>query len=366
MPPSSSLATAELSNPLITSLNDLLAALGLPFVLETPYDLTSSLLLAILESILESRLPIPQSVRESRNTPDKIQAMKIFLGVLENDVIQDDVGLSDVDPRKLAYGEWDEVVFVGELLCWLGVKMELLKDEEGHYEDPPSRMDAGLGSREGDFPSTSDSASGFVRPGSPSVVSSLTASLQSALFVDTTHDTNTNTTILSSIPDDDRTSSPPPPRHAATITISDLHFPGESSSLYRPAPRCIHEIEDPSFLVSENEMDHTYESASEFSTVSGTVDSDSTASFYDRGHHDHGHDREHDIHLPYATSLARRQPIRHDGWIQQVDDESEIQEYEANRRASGGTAGRRSASDNKRTSSAHGYVSVVSVVPICP
>ena len=34
----------------------------------------------------------------------KIQAMKIFLGVLETDVVNEDIGLSDIDPRRLAAG----------------------------------------------------------------------------------------------------------------------------------------------------------------------------------------------------------------------------------------------------------------------
>src|ERR1700722_11135666 len=104
---------------LVSSLNTLLLRLQLTITLETPYDLIPSLLLAILESILESRLPIPAEVRESFSPANKVQAMKVFLGVMEHDVLQMDVGLSEVDPRKLAMGGWDEVVFVGELLCWL-------------------------------------------------------------------------------------------------------------------------------------------------------------------------------------------------------------------------------------------------------
>ena len=77
-----------LSSPLVVSLNKLLVGLSLPFTLETPLDLTPSLLLAILESLLESRLPIPPRVRDSRDQASRVQALKIFLGVLENDVIK--------------------------------------------------------------------------------------------------------------------------------------------------------------------------------------------------------------------------------------------------------------------------------------
>jgi hypothetical protein len=53
--------------------------------------------------------------------------MKIFLGVLETDILKADVGLSDVDPRRLADGEWDEVFFIAELLCWIGRKMGFIQ-----------------------------------------------------------------------------------------------------------------------------------------------------------------------------------------------------------------------------------------------
>lgn len=84
----STLSSDALSNPLVVSLNKLLAGLDLPFQLETPLDLTPSLLLAVLESLLESRLPISQATRDSRDLPSKVHAMKIFLGVLETDVIK--------------------------------------------------------------------------------------------------------------------------------------------------------------------------------------------------------------------------------------------------------------------------------------
>ena len=105
---------------LTNTLNALIAALGIPITIEAPYELTPSLLLALLESITRRRLPVPQAVRRARDAQSRVQAMKIFLGVLESDVLQEDVGLSKIDPRRLAAGEWKEVMFVGELLCWLG------------------------------------------------------------------------------------------------------------------------------------------------------------------------------------------------------------------------------------------------------
>jgi hypothetical protein len=51
--------------------------------------------------------------------------MKVFLGILGNDVLQMDAGLSDVDPRKLAAGGLDEVAFLGELLLGYGGKLSM-------------------------------------------------------------------------------------------------------------------------------------------------------------------------------------------------------------------------------------------------
>lgn len=46
--------------------------------------------------------------------------MKILLGILEDDILEQDIGLSEIDPRNLAAGNLDEVVFVGQVLCQLG------------------------------------------------------------------------------------------------------------------------------------------------------------------------------------------------------------------------------------------------------
>ncbi|KAF5321571.1 hypothetical protein D9619_000209 [Psilocybe cf. subviscida] len=50
--------------------------------------------------------------------------MKIFLGVLETDILQRDVGLSTVDPRRLAEGADEEVFYVAEVLCSIGASVD--------------------------------------------------------------------------------------------------------------------------------------------------------------------------------------------------------------------------------------------------
>ncbi|KIJ43320.1 hypothetical protein M422DRAFT_30959 [Sphaerobolus stellatus SS14] len=105
---------------LVNELNALLLRLCLPITIGSPQDLTPSLLLAILESIIKERLPIPQTIRESNALDGKVLAMKLFLGVIETDILQRDLGLSNMDPRRLAAGELAEVVYIGRTLCLLG------------------------------------------------------------------------------------------------------------------------------------------------------------------------------------------------------------------------------------------------------
>ncbi|KAF8584443.1 hypothetical protein K439DRAFT_1660778 [Ramaria rubella] len=178
------------SGTLTENLNRLLTSLSLPITLEKPYDLTPSLLIAILESILRDRLPISEATRSSVTPAAKVEAMKVFLGVLEDDVLQKDIGLSDIDPRKLAAGEWDEVVFVGKILCSLG------RSEE-HYHD------------------------------------SATISIQSAPPASSSGDTSMDTRF--SRYDGSETTA---------TTLPSFELPSvESTSTSRPVPRCIHELD---------------------------------------------------------------------------------------------------------------------------
>ncbi|PBK59735.1 hypothetical protein ARMSODRAFT_772329 [Armillaria solidipes] len=65
--------------------------------------------------------------------------MKIFLGVLETDILKNsDIGLSGVDPRKLAAGEYAEVSLVAEALCWVGQQAGLIRTERDAHS--PSTM----------------------------------------------------------------------------------------------------------------------------------------------------------------------------------------------------------------------------------
>jgi len=72
-------------------------------VLTSPVDLTPSLLITIIESITQVSIPIAHAIdQEDENR--HIQAIKVFIGVVELDFLQSDIGLSSLDPRLLAAG----------------------------------------------------------------------------------------------------------------------------------------------------------------------------------------------------------------------------------------------------------------------
>jgi hypothetical protein len=93
------------------------------------------MLLVMLESLLQDRLPIPNSIRESRSTSTRVEAMKIFLGVLSNDLlVKSGFGetvineVAEIDPKKLALGEHDECFVIGEVLCRFAKSHGLLQE----------------------------------------------------------------------------------------------------------------------------------------------------------------------------------------------------------------------------------------------
>jgi hypothetical protein len=295
---------------LTDTLNRLLANLHLQFVLESPADLTPTMLLAILECILQSRLPISIAVRASRSEAAKVEAMKIFLGVLENDILQMDVGLSEVDPRKLAAGEWDEVVFVGELLCWLGRQSGILTDDA-----PGDKLQAGEEEKDDEledvFGKALDntvSSNSRGSAGSPSTRSSMTDSANTGLSMLSGSNRGSDTTVMSMSFDDARSISPP-------ITPQPAHRAGDHeapiATAHRRRPHCIHELEDETFVLRALRDTSTDE----------TVELDSEADFSTSS-----------CDCPTGISGNSPAPVRYTGWLEEVDNDLEIESFEADRR----------------------------------
>jgi len=279
---------------LTATLNVLLKGLRLHFVLESPLDLTPRMLLAILECILESRLPLPKEIRESRSDLDKVEAMKIFLGVLETDIIEMDVGLSDVDPRALARGEERETVFVGELLCWLGQKSGILPlgfkegvitrpSREGvatvaGEDDDEDDEDEDVFGKARDNTISSTSSLHRARTETPSTRSSLTDSAHTTLSMVNASHPETDTSVMTMSFDDDRTITPP-----ATPRVFTQQ---PSPHLTHPSPRVSQPTEAPESRTGDGE----------------------DVSYCD-------------------CSLKQEIPIQHAGWIQTVNHEEEVKAF---------------------------------------
>lgn len=120
----------------VRRLNRVLERVGIPIVLGSPQDLTPRLLIALLESLLQSRLPLSSSMRGATSIAsrwskaEKVEAMKVFLGVLGDDVLGDvssPADLAGVDPRRLAEG--------GEGECEAAAVALVFACERGLFED---------------------------------------------------------------------------------------------------------------------------------------------------------------------------------------------------------------------------------------
>ena len=262
--------------------------------------------------------------------------MKIFLGVLETDILQRDLGLSNVDPRRLAEGEWDEVVFVGELLCWVARRIGLLDvnakvDVTAHApqaeEIPASssrgRSNKGRRRRRGvsePYPPHPelDTESVFYCGSSTTTMTMTTKHTQQTLSSfglgesriesDTTVDYNNNEEEL-----------------------SDPSTPSSLLSFLPPPstpPRCIHQIPSPSLLLS---ADLDTDGSFPFPPTPPKPSNDTERSFCTCPPSLAKHlPIEHD-HPSLSPSSSVSPSVRRDGYIQQVDEDFEVESFERSR-----------------------------------
>ncbi|KAF9458463.1 hypothetical protein BDZ94DRAFT_1270513 [Collybia nuda] len=263
-------STIEIQEPLVKQLNTLLSALHIPISLASPIDLTPSLLIAILAQLMDEKIPTEISPygRPSRN----VQSMKFFIGVLESDIIQQDVGLSNIDPQRLASGEWHETVFIGELLCWIG-------RDRGLINNGDSEVTAYLKNQ---APSPTISAM--------SILTRKTAST-SNFSLHRRSESNTSVSV--------------------SVGSNDTFYPNQSGgkrsrrphTRRRPRPRCIHEIPSPSVVLSPE--------------LGGSFIEQGYCQCVEPSH-------------PEATAKVRRT-----GYIEPVDEDLELQSFESMRRMQG-------------------------------
>lgn len=300
-----------LDEPLLVSqLNALVNSLDIPIRLLSTTDLTPRLLIAILESILGMRIPVVE--RQDVSQLSKIQNMKIFLGVLETDILKVDVGISQIDPRRLAAGERGEVLFIAELLCWIGRRMELIK--------PAGPADLSLPS----------SQARDIRPSPSTAVGAPTRKDSSPAFAETfpqlnmtatpAFQTGSTLTDPSTPPNDSRLKTPNEVEDDDELSsISDVFggFPETLNQSQRKPPRCIHEISSP-ILGSSNKLPSTPPRSNPNLSRSWCPE------------HFNKPCRCNSFHSP-----ERSPPVRYTGYIESVDEESEIASFELNRSMSG-------------------------------
>ena len=305
---------------LVSQLNALLTSLQIPTSLISPTDLTPSLLVAIMESLMGMRIPVIE--RGSSSQVSKVQNMKIFLGVLETDFLQMDVGLSQIDPRRLANGELEDVCFIAELLCWIGRRMKLIKKNK--KSTPPSSLS------QCDVPPRSqplspksqldiDAASIF-QTGSTTTESTRPLHHNMSTFTSRLLDNESSTSITTDPPlllapfqSDSHHSLHMDEKEEgdAFSLISDI--PSASPEPHeRDPPRCIHEVPSPLSCFVHY----------------GSPSTPPRAYFSPEGQRCCP---EHSTAYDLSVSPIRSPPVRYGGHIELIDEETEIASFELSR-----------------------------------
>lgn len=205
-------------------------------------------------------------------------------------MLQEEIGLADVDPRRLATGEWEEVLFVGRVLVWLARRMGYLPSSSkppspvlSLYEEPLAessvRRQRPPMHAPRDSVTTNGTAGSFTNPFIVRAPSPMPSSHPSRT------PSPTQDTALGLSFDPPRASSPPPARHDGDNDDEE-----------------------------EQTHDATYCSCAHGQDPDASFASSAT---YCTCAHDEPTHRSHP-----ATS------VRYDGWIQRVED---VQSFEASR-----------------------------------
>ncbi|KIJ58711.1 hypothetical protein HYDPIDRAFT_44390 [Hydnomerulius pinastri MD-312] len=334
---------------LLPSLNDLLEALDLPFTLDTPTDLTPSLLLAILESLINARLPIPNAcdvLRGGTDTDEQEQSV-------------DDSQLDLAGAGGVSVDGWAAEIGLGEASSCVGLRGG---EESCRLKRNGSRSHSNTRSlysnhhSYGDEEATDDTADFSTSLLRPSPAHRPAPHL---------HDPDPNFSTLSHITDVPRhplVHSPEPSlslSHSNTIDLStrarsvsshtsvgsasdDTTHPYDRdekddggdgdeeeydhSPIFRPM--CIHELEDPSYIRAL---------AGPSSSSFASHDHTSFAS-HDQTDNAHDHHTEQEHHedtddpedpLAYAPPTPTPRRVRLSGWIQEVDTGLELSRFAA-------------------------------------
>ncbi|KIY52007.1 hypothetical protein FISHEDRAFT_70242 [Fistulina hepatica ATCC 64428] len=331
-------ASTAQSASLVRRMNALLEQIHIPLSIISPTELTPSLLFATLESVLRMRIPIPASTRKDLFSPQgsqktKFQCMKLFLGVLETDVLKMDVGLDGVDPFRLVRGELDECVYIGELLCWVGETIDLLVASHGDEDRVELAGEIQYLAEQSAF--LADLSASLVDPSGCLADNAQAFANESASFsstspshpfsANTTATTNTTMTTRSSKLAGSTASTQPTSTSTARLewdtffSNSDLEFGRRDA----PTLRCIHEVPSPSIVLSPCIRPHELDD--EGADTTPTIDSSGASSEFSyctcTG----------SIHLSPSRHHAASVPVRHTGVISPVDEDAELRSFDDSR-----------------------------------
>ncbi|KAI0087895.1 hypothetical protein BDY19DRAFT_907312 [Irpex rosettiformis] len=320
----------------VEDLNVLLCNLSIPVTLESLLDLTPSLLVIILELMLQHRLPISQAIRTAKDIESKVQAMDVFVELLLDVVGRENKALNEVDPRMLAIGEWGEIVTVAEALVTVGRASGLVSQSSLSSPKKNPRTQSNDSTRamsvlyktqddsidpfwvplqdERSLPrsptKTTRSTGPFERPSSQgltSIVSDVFGNSLSSSRLSGPANASFTTTVLPHSPESSLSSIQSDDRSHNTGSSSRSRQTASSSTSTRSAPRCIHEVKGP-----EEELSRSFDASMSLTDTSICDCS---------------------IHSSTHKSSTKNTPVRYSGWIEPVDDEEEIRSFEARRRS---------------------------------
>jgi hypothetical protein len=145
--------------PSLPLLHQLLHHLGIPVLPPSLSSTPPSLLLVILEALVDTKLPLPPSTRLCSTQDDEVSAVKCILGVLADDILAMDLTL--VDPIRVVQGSELEIAVIVMALAVLAKRQGI----ELSLPAPSSELDRSswLTDTEDDDPTLAD----LPRPISP-------------------------------------------------------------------------------------------------------------------------------------------------------------------------------------------------------
>ncbi|KAL5520070.1 hypothetical protein ACEPAG_1730 [Sanghuangporus baumii] len=288
------------------TLNSLLASLEIPLVLQCPLELTPSDILVVLESMLRMKLPISSETRKCKTHAARVEAMKIFIGVLEDDVLGVDVGLGDIDPRRLAEGRRNETLRVTQTLCWLGKRMNYISQDGLSVGNVARSRDCTL----------NDGGSGVLEePGSPSILSAMSTGQDSSLLTYSARSfDDSQTTITTHIASENAQD---------TLGEDAISLIGQLSPPHRRRGRAYPEY------THSHEVDEDQDAEEDILTLG------KASRQYDSGSDDSDADDPYcHCESDVSESSSAAPPIRTTGYLELVDLDEELRAYELRRKRS--------------------------------